>query len=67
MVDEENSRIQEFTNTGTFIRKWGCPGSENGQFDFPDGGVAVDGSGNVYVADGVNHRIQKFACMQGCG
>ena len=24
-------------------------------------GVAVDGSGNVYVSDWRNHRIQKFA------
>jgi DNA-binding beta-propeller fold protein YncE len=26
------------------------------------GGVATDGSGNVYVADTNNNRIQKFAC-----
>ena len=34
-------------------------GSEPGQFDYP-GGIAVDGSGNVYVADTDNHRVQKF-------
>ena len=38
----------------TFDITWGIT-----QFDFPDG-VAVDGSGNVYVADTSNNRIQKF-------
>jgi len=31
----------------------------NGQFDKPQG-IAVDGSGNIFVADNQNHRIQKF-------
>ena len=30
-----------------------------GQFDRPEG-IAVDGNGDVYVADTWNHRIQKF-------
>jgi DNA-binding beta-propeller fold protein YncE len=34
---------------------------EDGQFMTPTG-VATDGSGNVYVADTNNNRIQKFAC-----
>jgi DNA-binding beta-propeller fold protein YncE len=38
---------------------WGSWGSGNGQFDWPSG-VAVDSSGNVYVADTGNNRIQKF-------
>jgi streptogramin lyase len=37
----------------------GISGSGNGQFDSP-AGVAVDASGNVYVADRINDRIQKF-------
>ena len=39
--------------------QWGSPGSGSGQFNQPHG-VAVDSSGNVYVADFNNHRIQKF-------
>jgi DNA-binding beta-propeller fold protein YncE len=31
----------------------------DGQFHYPQG-VAVDGDGNVYIADTSNHRIQKF-------
>ncbi|MBV7338824.1 tandem-95 repeat protein [Chloroflexi bacterium TSY] len=42
-----------------FLLKWGTTGSGDGQFNNPIG-VAVDSVGNVYVADGNNHRIQKF-------
>jgi DNA-binding beta-propeller fold protein YncE len=47
---------------GTFLTKWGSPGSRDGQFYYPSG-VAVDGSGHVFVTDGHNNRIQKFACQ----
>ncbi len=38
----------------------GGKGTENGQFDSPTG-IAVDGSGNVLVADTGNGRIEKFS------
>src|SRR5213592_803022 len=45
---------------GTFLLKWGIKsGTGNGELRSP-WGVATDGSGNVYVADSGNHRIQKF-------
>lgn len=37
----------------------GQPGAQPGQFSYPRG-IAVDGSGDIYVADSRNHRIQKF-------
>jgi tripartite motif-containing protein 71 len=43
----------------SFITKWGSKGEGDGQFVSP-GAVAVDSSDNVYVADQLNHRIQKF-------
>src|SRR5262245_22960229 len=43
---------------GTSLTKWG-PGPLGGQFAYPQG-VAVDGSGNVFVADSGNNRIEKF-------
>jgi len=41
------------------VTKWGSQGSGNGEFGTPEG-IAVDSSGNVYVADTYNNRIQKF-------
>lgn len=43
----------------TFITKWGSQGSGDGQFDLPRE-IAIDNSGNVYVVDEGNSRIQKF-------
>ena len=42
-----------------FEKTWGTYGTGDGQFNHP-GGIVVDASGNVYVADGWNKRIQKF-------
>ena len=55
-----NHRIEKFDSNGTFLTKWGSWGSGDGQFKYPYG-VAVDSSGNVYVADTGNNRIQKFS------
>ena len=46
-------------NTCTYLTQWGSYGSGNGQFNGPTG-IAVDGSGNVYVADQANNRVEKF-------
>jgi len=46
-------------DTHPFVTKWGSFGTNNGEFDHPMG-MAVDGSGNVYVVDHYSHRIQKF-------
>ena len=43
-----------------FVTKWGTEGAGDGEFYFPKG-VAVASDGSVYVADTLNHRIQKFA------
>jgi streptogramin lyase len=42
-----------------FKSTWGSFGSGDGQFVRPNA-VALDSSGNVYVTDQNNHRIQKF-------
>jgi sugar lactone lactonase YvrE len=44
---------------GTPLATWGSGGGGDGQFNTPTG-VAVDGSGNVFVADQDNNRVQKF-------
>ncbi len=38
-------------------------GTGEGQFDIPEG-IDIDSSGNVYVADTHNSRIQKFAVVE---
>jgi len=58
VADTGNDRIQVFTATGAYQRKWGGRGSANGQFKGPPG-LAVAG-GYVHVADRSNHRIQTF-------
>jgi DNA-binding beta-propeller fold protein YncE len=42
-----------------FLFEWGGPGNADGQFSEPSG-IAIDSSGNIYVADSLNNRIQKF-------
>ena len=52
VCDPGNSRIQVFTTTGTFLRKWGQAGSLPGQFQAgsPSAIVASD-NGNVILAN----------------
>ena len=47
-------------NEYQFLRKWGSEGDGNGQFNLPIS-VTLDSSGNVYVSDYYNNRIQGFA------
>ena len=73
VADSDNDAIRKVTPDGTVSTLAGSPrfdqngnpigGSADGtgsgaQFDFPQG-VAVDGAGNVYVADSDNETIRK--------
>ncbi|MFH2120776.1 MAG: 6-bladed beta-propeller [Pseudomonadota bacterium] len=67
VTDSLNYRVQKFTANGQFVTKWGSKGGVDGMFGegqslnmYGPSGIAVDGSGFVYVADTGNHRIQKF-------
>ncbi|HST68346.1 MAG TPA: heparin lyase I family protein [Solirubrobacterales bacterium] len=51
--------LEDITHDFDFSLKFGAGGSGTGQFVFSRG-IAVDVSGNVWVADGGNHRVQKF-------
>jgi DNA-binding beta-propeller fold protein YncE len=62
VADTANSRIQVFSNDGTYISNWGKYDevSRNGTLKFPQR-IALDEQGNVYVADTANNRIQVFS------
>jgi uncharacterized protein (TIGR03663 family) len=42
------------------VASWGSRGSKPGQFEEPRG-LALDGTGNLYVVDSKNNRIQKLS------
>jgi DNA-binding beta-propeller fold protein YncE len=56
----ENQRISKFDAEGRFIKCWGSPGSELGQFARARA-LVLGPDGNLYVADACNHRIQVFS------
>lgn len=66
VADSGNNRVQKLTLTGGFIDQLGCASgnctaaSANGQFSNPND-VAVDGSGNIWVTDSANNRVQEFS------
>ncbi|GEM_PF-231584 len=51
--------LTEKTAEAQFALAWGTAGTGNGQFNAP-ADVAVDASGNVYVLDSGNDRVEKF-------
>ncbi len=59
VVDNGNTRVQKFDNTGNFIILWGNFGAANSNFHNPTG-IACDAKGDAYVVDTNNHRVQKF-------
>jgi hypothetical protein len=79
VADLGNSRIDEFSSSGNFIKAWGW-GVSDGQSQLEtctsscqaglNGGgagemstpkwVAADSSGDIYVSDYANHRIEHF-------
>lgn len=52
-------RIQKLSPEGAFLEQWGGSGEEPGYFSRPNS-LALDGRGQLWVADACNHRIQVF-------
>jgi DNA-binding beta-propeller fold protein YncE len=59
VADTNNSRIQKFSPTGTFVSGMGIKGTEYGQLGAPNG-IAIDRVGNIYVADASRHVVEKL-------
>ena len=53
-------RVQYFTLNGEYLGQWGSVGSGDGQFSFMYNIASHPISGNIYVADYGNDRIQAF-------
>ncbi|HTC21797.1 MAG TPA: hypothetical protein VK859_13160, partial [bacterium] len=62
LTDRKDYQVAEFNTSGSLVGTWGSQGTGSGEFSQP-AGIAVDGSGNIYVDDGNlgDGRIQKFA------
>jgi peptidylamidoglycolate lyase len=60
-----NARVVKFSPDGTFLSAWGTPGAGPGQFNVPHG-MAVVGTGRIFVADRENSRIQVFDAGENC-
>ena len=63
IADTNNSRIRKVDSSGNISTVAGGASGDGGaataaQLNFPEG-VALDGSGNLYIADTFNHRIRK--------
>jgi DNA-binding beta-propeller fold protein YncE len=74
VLDSENDRIQVFaSDTGAWLGAWGSTGTGAGRFQLGQntgsGGIAVlqtdpGAAPVVFVADQLNHRIQRFTLGQ---
>lgn len=65
-LDNRNNRVVEFNSSGSYLSQLGCAsgscssGSGNGNLSMPLG-ITIDSSGNVWVSDSENSRIEEFS------
>ena len=64
VVDKKRHCIQIFDEKGKFVRKLGCHGNNDGQFNYP-ADVTFLNDDEILVADERNHRIQQFNVQTG--
>jgi len=60
VADSGDGRVEEFTMAGSYLAQFGTSGTGNGQLNGPEG-LAVNPSGDIYVVDGGNNRIEEWA------
>lgn len=56
----DSYQVVVFTKDGEFVRQFGKPGTQPGEFDRPNG-IDVTGDSTVVVADSNNGRVQAFS------
>jgi RHS repeat-associated protein len=52
--------VYEPASAPTYASSFGAYGTGNGQLREPEGGLATDASGNVWVSDTENNRLEEF-------
>ncbi|MBI4898008.1 MAG: hypothetical protein HY827_06540 [Actinobacteria bacterium] len=57
--DRENNRVQRFDSSLTFLTQYNTAGRGNGEFQNPRG-ISFDPNGNLWIADTLNDRLQRF-------
>jgi len=57
----DNVRVMQVSAAGDVAAKWTDTGSGPGEFGGSEWGVAIDGAGNIYIADTRNNRVQELA------
>lgn len=58
-LDQTHNEVHMLDSSGTWLGKFGGQGSGPGQLQFPSD-IAVDSSGDVYVVEVANRRVQRF-------
>ena len=59
VLDAANSRVEEFSSTGTYLNKFGAAGAEKGDMSSPYA-MTADSKGNAWIADTGNDRVDEF-------
>ncbi|MCP4695906.1 MAG: 6-bladed beta-propeller, partial [Gammaproteobacteria bacterium] len=54
-----NNSVQKYTPEGQLLSRWISRGNGDAQFYVPVG-IIRDNNGNLYIADGMNHRVLRF-------
>ena len=59
ICDVNGGRVHVYETSGKFVKSFGSEGSGKGELDGPND-VAVDATGNIFVAEANNKRVQIF-------
>ena len=60
VTEHSENRVSIFNKDGVLIHSFGSRGSGHGQFSGPRG-IAISPTGDIYVCDTNNKRIQIFS------